>query len=134
MSEQNSFEAKLRKLIENHPSKEKEIRPWGGFITLWSDENFKVKILLVLPQKRLSLQKHKFRKEKWVIVEGEALITKGNKKFIMGEGNTLMIEKEEPHRIENRSKDKILKIIEVWMGEKLLEDDIERIEDDFGRV
>jgi mannose-6-phosphate isomerase-like protein (cupin superfamily) len=45
-----------------------------------------------------------------------------------------MIEKEEPHRIENRSKDKILKIIEVWMGEKLLEDDIERIEDDFGRV
>lgn len=113
---------------------DKDIRPWGGYITLWEDKKFKVKILFVLPKKRLSLQKHKHRKEKWFIVEGEGLITKGNAKFIMNEGNSMVIEEEELHRIENISEDKILKIVEIWFGEILDEKDIERIEDDFGRV
>ncbi len=128
-------EKKLSDIIENFESKlDKDIRPWGGYITLWEDEKFKVKILFILPKKRLSLQRHKFRKEKWFIAEGEALITKGKKNLILSEGNTIIIEEGELHRIENRSPNKILKIIEIWMGEKLLEDDIERIEDDFGRV
>ncbi len=130
---EDKLKEEVEKLILSHPSPDKDIRPWGGFITLWEDKSFKVKILLVLPGKRLSLQKHKWRKEKWVIAEGEAFITKGDQSFFMGEGNTVMIEKGELHRIENRS-DKILKIVEVWLGEKLLEDDIERVEDDFGRT
>lgn len=128
------LEKKLREMILSSHFADKDIRPWGGYITLWEDEKFKVKILFVLPKRRLSLQRHKYRKEKWVIAEGRALITKGNKRFIMEEGNTVMIEEGELHRIENVSENKILKIVEVWMGEKLLEDDIERIEDDFGRV
>jgi mannose-6-phosphate isomerase-like protein (cupin superfamily) len=134
--EKNSydFEREVKEAILSHPSRDKDIRPWGGFITLWEDRNFKVKILFVLPGKRLSLQRHKFRKEKWMIADGSALITKGDKKFIMEKGNTVMVEQNELHRVENISKDKVLKIVEIWMGEKLLEDDIERLEDDFGRA
>ncbi|MCS7212908.1 MAG: phosphomannose isomerase type II C-terminal cupin domain [Candidatus Calescibacterium sp.] len=134
-----SLEAELGKIVSdlilNHKTElDKDIRPWGGYITLWEDKNFKVKILFVLPKKRLSLQRHKHRKEKWFIVEGEAIITKGKAKFSMKEGNSLIIEKEELHRIENKSQDKILKIVEIWMGDILDEKDIERFEDDFGRV
>lgn len=134
-----SLEAELGKIVSdlilNHKTElDKDIRPWGGYITLWEDKNFKVKILFVLPKKRLSLQRHKHRKEKWFIVEGEAMITKGKAKFSMKEGNSLIIEKEELHRIENKSQDKILKIVEIWMGDILDEKDIERFEDDFGRV
>ena len=132
-AEENVLREEIEKLISSHPSHDKDIRPWGGFITLWEDKTFKVKVLFVLPGKRLSLQRHKWRREKWVIAEGEAFITKGNQSFFMREGNTVMIDKGELHRIENKS-DGILKIVEVWLGEKLQEDDIERIEDDFGRT
>ncbi len=125
---------KLQDIIASSHFTDKDIRPWGGYITLWEDEKFKVKILFILPKKRLSLQRHKYRREKWVIADGRAIITKGNKRFIMEEGNTVMIDEGELHRIENPSENKILKIVEVWMGEKLLEEDIERVEDDFGRA
>lgn len=125
----------VSELIKKYKTElDKDIRPWGGYITLWEDERFKVKILFILPKKRLSLQKHKHRKEKWFIVEGEGLITKGNSKFIMREGNSMVIEEGEMHRIENISESKTLKIIEIWLGEILDEKDIERIEDDFGRI
>ncbi|CUU00930.1 Mannose-6-phosphate isomerase, cupin superfamily [Candidatus Kryptobacter tengchongensis] len=125
----------VSELIKKYKTElDKDIRPWGGYITLWEDERFKVKILFILPKKRLSLQRHKHRKEKWFIVEGEGLITKGNSKFIMREGNSMVIEEGEMHRIENISESKTLKIIEIWLGEILDEKDIERIEDDFGRI
>lgn len=135
MSLESEFGKMVSEIILNHKTElDKDIRPWGGYITLWEDKNFKVKILFVLPKKRLSLQRHKHRKEKWFIVEGEAMITKGKARFTMKEGNSLIIEKEELHRIENKSEDKILKIVEIWMGDILDEKDIERFEDDFGRV
>ena len=129
-----SFEEEVRRIISSHPSRDKDIRPWGGFITLWEDGHFKVKILFVLPRRRLSLQRHKFRQEKWVIAEGRALVTKGKSRFILSEGDSVLVDFGELHRIENPDDDRILKIVEVWLGEKLDENDIERLEDDWGRV
>lgn len=133
--EKESYDLEISKLLEqNNANLDRDIRPWGGYITLWEDKRFKVKILFILPKKRMSLQRHKHRKEKWIIAEGDAFITKGNAKFSMGEGNSLIIEQGEIHRIENKSDKKLLKVVEVWMGDILDEGDIERLEDDFGRA
>ena len=108
-------------------------RPWGYYINLLEDEKYKVKLLKINPHKRLSLQKHFHRSEHWVVVSGTATIVKGDKKFILKPNESTYIPMGEIHRIENNGKIP-LKIIEVQVGEYLGEDDIVRIEDDFGRV
>ncbi|MCX7716284.1 MAG: mannose-1-phosphate guanylyltransferase/mannose-6-phosphate isomerase [Endomicrobia bacterium] len=108
-------------------------RPWGCYTVLKETKGYKVKIINVLPKKRLSLQKHLKRAEQWFVVSGIAKITFGNKVVYLKKGETLKIERNVPHRLENPSKTKILEIIEVAYGKYLAEDDIIRLEDDFGR-
>ncbi len=108
-------------------------RPWGNYTNLFEDKNYKVKLLKINSGKRLSLQKHFHRSEHWVVVSGTATIVKGDKKFILRPNESTYIPMGEIHRIENNGKIP-LKIIEVQVGEYLGEDDIVRIEDDFGRV
>ena len=96
------------------------------------EKEFHVKILTILPGESLSLQKHKYRAENWVVVKGEAYITINNEKKKLKVGESIFIPKEAMHRLENKGIE-ILQIIEVQTGSYFGEDDIERFEDKYAR-
>jgi len=109
-------------------------RPWGSF-TVLDDESFdhKVKRLVVHPGKRLSYQRHRQRAEHWFIVSGVATVTLDGREFDLGPGGSVDIDVGMAHRCENRGSSPVV-FIEVQRGTYFGEDDIVRIEDDFGRV
>ena len=107
-------------------------RPWGSYDSLENADNFQVKQLVVKPGAKLSLQKHAHRSEHWVVVKGKARITRNNEEFDLGVNESTYIAIGDIHRIANPF-DEPVHIIEVQCGDYLGEDDIERIEDDFGR-
>lgn len=109
------------------------VRPWGTFETLHEAQDHKVKRIVVFPGKRLSLQRHKYRAEHWYIIHGRGLATVGDKKFPVGPGHTVDVPHEQTHRIENTGNDDLV-FIEIQTGTYFGEDDIERLEDDYGRV
>ncbi len=113
----------------------KVIRPWGWYINIDGDDysGYKVKKISVNPGKRLSLQSHQKRSEHWFIVKGTIKVRIGNDFHILNENQSAYIPTGVLHRIENIT-DNVAEIIEVQMGMYLGEDDIERFEDDFGRV
>ena len=111
----------------------REERPWGYFETLMETETSKVKLLCVLPNHRLSLQKHKYRSETWYVIRGEAKVTKGNERFSLLSGDSIIIKQNEEHRLENLSSE-ALEIIEIQTGTYFGEDDIIRIKDSYGRT
>ena len=111
-------------------------RPWGSFTVL--DEGaegrgYKVKRIEVLPGKRLSYQKHAQRAEHWFVVEGAARITLDGKESLLNPGDYVDIPVGSAHRIENPGEVKMI-FIEVQRGDYLGEDDIVRLQDDFGRT
>lgn len=108
-------------------------RPWGAYTVLNQGKGFKVKLVEVTPGKRLSLQRHKNRSEHWVVVQGEAKITNGRNILFLEENQSTYIPKQGVHRLENATN-KPLKIIEVQCGKELLESDIQRLDDDHGRM
>jgi mannose-6-phosphate isomerase len=108
-------------------------RPWGTFIVLDEGENFKVKRIEVLPGKRLSYQKHSKRAEHWVVVQGTANVTLDDREIIVSTGEAIDIATGSAHRVENPGTD-MLVFIEVQRGSYLGEDDIVRLQDDFGRA
>jgi mannose-1-phosphate guanylyltransferase len=110
----------------------KVFRPWGYFDLIESGENFQVKRILVNPGAKLSLQKHQYRSEHWVVVKGLARITCGTKIFELKENQSTYIAQGETHRLENQSAN-TLEIIEIQTGSYLGEDDIIRLEDDYKR-
>ena len=107
-------------------------RPWGTYSVLEESENFKIKKIVVLIGKRLSLQKHLHRSEHWVVVSGAATVTVGNEIKIVKRNESFYIPIGTPHRLENAGKIDLV-IIETQVGEYVGEDDIIRIEDDFAR-
>jgi len=107
-------------------------RPWGWYMTIDEGENFKVKRIQVNPGASLSLQKHSKRAEHWVVVKGTAKVESGDKEIILIKNESTFISLGELHRLSN-PKNIPLEIIEVQSGEYLGEDDIERIEDNYGR-
>tara|TARA_Y100000746_G_scaffold190174_1_gene169918 strand:+ start:694 stop:1938 length:1245 start_codon:yes stop_codon:yes gene_type:complete len=111
----------------------REERPWGFFENLMETRTSKVKLLCVFPDQKLSLQRHKYRSETWYVIEGEAKVTKSNERFTLLSGDSIAIEKNEEHRLENLS-DKPLEIIEIQTGTYFGEDDIIRIKDSYGRA
>ena len=110
-----------------------ESRPWGGYIILIDNEKYKVKKLIINPKKRFSLQYHNKRTETWTIVKGKLEITIGDKKGIYSYGQTVSVPVGTVHRIENIGSE-AAEIIEVQTGTYFGEDDIVRLEDDFGRI
>ena len=108
-------------------------RPWGWYQVLSIGEGFKVKMLEVKPGKRLSLQRHKYRSEHWVVVTGRAKITRGTKTLYLKHDESTYIPKTVLHRIANPSRTKRLLIVETQCGKYTGEDDIERFQDDHGR-
>jgi mannose-6-phosphate isomerase len=110
-----------------------EKKPWGGFLVLEDRPTHKVKRIWIHPGQRLSYQKHLKRSEHWVILEGRARVTLDGKEIILRQGESVDIPLEALHRIENIG-DTQLTFIEVQWGDYFGEDDIVRVEDDYGRV
>lgn len=107
-------------------------RPWGNYESLLIEKTFQVKRIEVKPGQRLSLQKHKHRAEKWVIVHGEGVVTVGDREVPVSTGSIVEIAKEEVHRMSNTGT-KPLIFVETQIGDYLGEDDIVRLEDDYKR-
>ena len=107
-------------------------RPWGSSETIHAAARFDVKRLTVKPGARISLQKHFNRAEHWIIVNGSALVKKGEDQFLLKEDESTYIPAGMLHRLENPGK-MDLELIEIRTGSYLGEDDIDRIEDDYGR-
>jgi mannose-6-phosphate isomerase len=108
-------------------------RPWGSFTVLDEGEGYKVKRIEVLPGKRLSYQKHARRAEHWFIAQGVAKVTLDDREIILKAGEHVDIPVGAAHRIENTGGEKVI-FIEVQRGDYLGEDDIVRLQDDFGRT
>lgn len=108
-------------------------REWGEFHVLEDAAGWKVKRLEVLPGKRLSYQTHARRSEHWMIVRGEALVTLNGEQHKLVAGQTIDIPQGAAHRIKNSGADPMT-FIEIQTGDYFGEDDIVRLEDDFGRA
>jgi mannose-6-phosphate isomerase len=108
-------------------------RPWGWFETVSEAAGHKIKRLGVLPGQQLSLQKHHQRSEHWVVVQGTASVTLGERVFDLHQGEHCDIALGQVHRIANLTQDPV-EIVEVQFGSYLGEDDIVRLQDDYGRL
>jgi mannose-1-phosphate guanylyltransferase/mannose-6-phosphate isomerase len=108
-------------------------RPWGSYDSIAVAERFQVKRIVVKPSASLSLQKHYHRAEHWVVVKGTAEVTRGTETFLLSENQSTYIPLGEVHRLHNPGKT-LLEMIEVQSGSYLGEDDIVRLDDNYGRV
>ncbi|HEX8398309.1 MAG TPA: phosphomannose isomerase type II C-terminal cupin domain [Pyrinomonadaceae bacterium] len=118
--------------VDNSPKFDR--RPWGSFTVLDEGAGYKVKRIEVLPGKRLSYQKHRHRNEHWFVVAGTAKVTLNDETIIVETDKTIDIKIGDAHRVENPSETEDLIFIEIQRGDYLGEDDIIRLEDDFGRI
>ena len=117
--------------IDNSPRYDE--RPWGNFTVLDEGAGYKAKRIEVLPGKRLSYQKHAQRAEHWFIVQGTAKVTLDGEEILLAPGEYVDIPIGAAHRVENPGEEKVI-FIEVQRGSYLGEDDIVRLQDDFGRT
>jgi len=108
------------------------LRPWGSWTSLLKGPNFQIKLLEIQPGQKPSLQRHRHRSEHWIVVSGTALVTRDNEQIEVHVNESAYIPVGAVHRIENCGMVP-LKVIEVQVGEYLLDDDIVRIEDDWDR-
>jgi len=115
-----------------HKTHRKVYRPWGWYDLLSAEDNYKVKKILINPGKRLSLQKHHFRSEHWVVIKGRADITRGEDKMILNVNESIFIPKDVVHCIHNHENTP-LEIIEVQTGSQVEEADIFRLDDPYKR-
>lgn len=111
-----------------------EERPWGNFTILDDGPDFKVKRIEVLPGKRLSYQRHSRRSEHWFIVRGTAKVTLNGKEILVNSGSSIDVPVGTAHRVANEHGSETVIFIETQTGDYFGEDDIERLDDDFGRV
>ena len=110
----------------------KVYRPWGEYNEIDEGSRFRVKRIIVKPGGILSLQKHKHRSEHWVVVKGNAIVTRSEEVTELQENQSTYIPKGVIHRLENKG-DEPLHLIEVQVGDHVGEDDIERLEDIYER-
>ena len=114
---------------ENH---KKGFRPWGSYLSLAIEKLWQVKLIKVKPGESLSLQKHKYRSEHWIVVKGVAKVLIEDKKLILNENQSTFIPLGFKHQLSNPGKEN-LSVIEVQCGTYLGEDDIIRYDDKYGR-
>ena len=107
-------------------------RPWGHYEDLREGTGFKVKLIVVRPGQRLSLQRHQRRAEHWVVVSGHADVEVDGRTLQLAAGDTVDIPLGAWHRLGNRGSDD-LTLLELQRGDHCGEDDIERRADDYGR-
>ena len=116
----------------NRQMLEKSERPWGRYEVLQESDTHKVKCIWVYPGKRLSYQRHAKRAEHWFIVSGTAEVTINGQISKVGPGDAVDFGIGVLHRIHNVGSEDVV-FVEVQTGTYFGEDDIERVEDDFGR-
>ena len=116
-------EAKVHKKI---------FRPWGHYLSIGEGNRWQVKRIIVNPGAALSLQKHQYRAEHWIVVSGVAEVEVGEEKKMLKENQSTYIPLGYKHRLSNPGKDNLI-LIEVQSGSYLGEDDIYRFEDNYGR-
>ena len=124
----------MTRTADTEASPKFEERPWGTFTVLDEGENYKVKRIEVYPGKRLSYQKHGRRSEHWFVTLGTAKVTLNGGEILVRNGEAVDIPVGTAHRVENPDPEQILIFIETQTGDYFGEDDIERLEDDFGRL
>lgn len=107
-------------------------RPWGWYETVSEVAGNKIKRIGVLPGQQISLQKHHQRAEHWVVVQGVARVTLDERTFDLPTGGHCDIAVGQVHRLANVTTDPV-EIVEVQFGSYLGEDDIVRLQDDYGR-
>jgi mannose-6-phosphate isomerase-like protein (cupin superfamily) len=111
---------------------QREDRPWGSYEILGDDSQFHVKRITVRPGQRLSYQRHRLRNEHWVVVSGRGFATIEGEEHRLGPDDVLDVPIGVAHRVTNDGDDD-LTFVEVQTGTYFGEDDIERLEDDYGR-
>lgn len=126
----NDLGARKRAQVDAH---RKVHRPWGYYDSVDAGERFQVKRIVVSPGASLSLQKHHHRAEHWVVVRGQARVTRGDEVFLLSEDQSTYIPVGIMHRLENPGAIP-LELIEVQSGAYLGEDDIVRFDDHYGRI
>ena len=122
---------KEKKFTEGNTHK-KVFRPWGSYLSIAEDERWQVKRINVNPGASLSLQRHKFRTEHWIVVSGTAKVELEGSEKLLRENESTFIPLGFKHRLSNPEKYPLI-LIEVQSGSYLGEDDIERFEDKYGR-
>ncbi len=120
-----------RQIVEK--TKREDHRPWGYYEVLSDLPDHKVKRIVVYPGKRLSLQRHRKRAEHWTVVSGNPLVVRDAEELFLKPGDSIDIPKGTTHRVANPGSEPVV-FIEVQMGDYFGEDDIERLEDDYGRM
>lgn len=136
--------ARAPKLFKGLGNQKKVVKPWGSYTVLATEQDHQIKRIILNPGARLSLQKHIYRSEHWVFTEGIGAVTRiySLKDFIkrknwfvinVFKGNHVFIDEEVIHRVENTRKNSPLVFIEVQLGKYFGEEDIIRLEDDYGR-
>jgi glycosyltransferase involved in cell wall biosynthesis/quercetin dioxygenase-like cupin family protein len=113
--------------------KREDHRPWGFYQILVDAPDHKVKRITVYPGQRLSYQRHFRRSEHWYILNGQAVVTKNGQEIELTSGQAIDLPVETWHRIRNSGQENLV-FIEIQTGHYFGEDDIERSEDDYGRV
>ena len=114
--------------------REFDVRPWGNYTVLADDaSDYKVKQIVVEPGRRLSYQTHKKRAEHWIVISGEATVVLDGRELTVGPGQTVEIPIGAAHRCENHGTSRVV-FVEVQTGTYFGEDDIVRLQDDYGRV
>jgi len=110
-----------------------EKRPWGDYHIIAKNTGYQIKEIKVSQGSKLSLQKHENRSEFWQIIKGESKITIESDEHYLKEKEHIYIPKNTVHRIENIGREELI-FIEIQLGDDLKEEDIIRLEDDYGRV
>jgi len=108
-------------------------KPWGFYKTTVLNNFYQSKILCLDPSSAISLQRHRFREEYWFVVFGIGEAQIGDSKIQLNAGSNVFIPKGCKHRLINKANDITLVVVEVQLGECFDEDDIERIDDEYGR-
>ena len=108
-------------------------KPWGSYQVLDEGTNYTVKKIIVNSGEKLSLQSHLYRSEYWIIAQGEAVVIMNDETQKLKDNATIFIPRKSKHRLANESFKKLI-IIELWYGNILDENDIERFEDIYERI
>jgi mannose-1-phosphate guanylyltransferase/mannose-6-phosphate isomerase len=124
------LQGEKRSEVKNH---REVFRPWGSYDSISMGDRFQVKRIKVKPGASLSLQKHHHRAEHWIVVSGTALVTCGENEFLLTENESTYISVGQVHRLVNPGRI-MLEIVEIQTGAYLGEDDIVRLQDNYGRT
>lgn len=119
--------------VNTYKQGDRDERPWGNWLVYDVLPHAVVKKIEILPGRRISLQRHQHRSERWIVVEGIASVSRDKEQLTVHAGESVFIPCQSIHRLANNGTD-LLVIIEIQYGDYLSEKDIERFTDDYGRV